>query len=69
MNARTGGSIRTVALPGLGASTGRVPAPMCAYLMRVAYDLFAFGQFADFAEARKALEAELWQRMQRAGAA
>lgn len=69
MNARRPGSIRSVALPGLGACTGRVPVKMCAYLMWIAYTLLCFRQFADFGEMRAALEQELWRRSERPGAA
>lgn len=55
-NERLPGSIRSVALPGLGANTGRVPAEICADLMWTGYDLFRERAFADFAEMRKALE-------------
>jgi O-acetyl-ADP-ribose deacetylase (regulator of RNase III) len=61
--------IHSVALPGLGACTGRVPVATCAYLMWVAYTLFEFEAFASFDEMRAALERELWKRMERAGAA
>ncbi|HWB76075.1 MAG TPA: macro domain-containing protein [Nannocystaceae bacterium] len=50
------GSIYSVALPGLGANTGKVPVSICADLMWTAYDLFRGRQFADFGEMRKALE-------------
>jgi O-acetyl-ADP-ribose deacetylase (regulator of RNase III) len=58
-NTREPGSIRSVALPGLGAATGRVPAEICADLMWTAYDLFREHAFDDFAQVRKALEAIL----------
>jgi O-acetyl-ADP-ribose deacetylase (regulator of RNase III) len=58
-NARQPGSIRSVALPGLGANTGRVPVEICADLMWTAYDLFRRQEFTDFGEMRKALELEL----------
>jgi O-acetyl-ADP-ribose deacetylase (regulator of RNase III) len=58
-NARQPGSIRSVALPGLGANTGRVPVEICADLMWTAYDLFRRQEFTDFGEMRKALEEEL----------
>jgi O-acetyl-ADP-ribose deacetylase (regulator of RNase III) len=58
-NARQPGSIRAVALPGLGANTGRVPVEICADLMWTAYDLFRRQEFTDFGEMRKALEQEL----------
>lgn len=52
-------SIRSVALPGLGANTGRVPVEICADLMWTAYNLFRDRSFQDYAEMRKALEDEL----------
>ena len=58
-NAELGGSIRSVALPGLGANTGKVPVEICADLMWTAYDLFRREEFRDFADMREALEAEL----------
>ncbi|MBX3192491.1 MAG: macro domain-containing protein [Labilithrix sp.] len=58
-NAVTPGSIRSVALPGLGANTGKVPAEICADLMWTAYNLFREKEFTDFGELRKALEEEL----------
>jgi O-acetyl-ADP-ribose deacetylase (regulator of RNase III) len=68
VNARTPSAIGSVALPGLGASTGQVPPETCAYLMWIAYELFRFREFADFAEVRRALESEIW-RLERSGAA
>jgi O-acetyl-ADP-ribose deacetylase (regulator of RNase III) len=58
-NARVPGSIRSVALPGLGANTGKVPVEICADLMWSAYNLFREKEFTDFGELRKALEEEL----------
>lgn len=58
-NTREPGTIRSVAMPGLGAATGRVPAEICADLMWTAYDLFREHAFDDFAHVRKALEAIL----------
>src|ERR1044071_8573824 len=58
-NARQPGSIRSVALPGLGAQTGRVPVEICADLMWTAYSMFRQHEFSDFGEMRKALESEL----------
>jgi O-acetyl-ADP-ribose deacetylase (regulator of RNase III) len=55
-NTEEPGSIRSVALPGLGAQTGRVPAEICADLMWTAYDLFREHAFRDFAQMRMALE-------------
>ncbi|MFC1609372.1 macro domain-containing protein [Myxococcota bacterium] len=53
------GSIRSVALPGLGANTGRVPVEICADLMWSGFSLFRRRSFETFEEMRKALEAEL----------
>ncbi len=58
-NAKLPGSIRSVALPGLGAATGRTPVEICADLMWTAYNLFRDAAFKDFASMRAALEAEL----------
>jgi len=58
-NAKEPGSIRSVALPGLGANTGRVPVEICADLMWTAYNLYLEQAFDDFGEMRKALEAQL----------
>ncbi len=55
-NTEEPGSIRSVALPGLGAQTGRVPAEICADLMWTAYDLFREHAFRDFQQMRMALE-------------
>ncbi len=58
-NAREPGSVRSVALPGLGANTGQVPVEICADLMWTAYHLFREREFTDFGEMRKALEEQL----------
>lgn len=58
-NAKEPNSIQSVALPGLGANTGRVPAEICADLMWTAYNMFREHVFTDFKEMRKALEEEL----------
>jgi len=58
-NSREPGSIRSVALPGLGANTGKVPPEICADLMWTAYNLFRENVFADFATMRAALEEQL----------
>jgi O-acetyl-ADP-ribose deacetylase (regulator of RNase III)/predicted DNA-binding WGR domain protein len=58
-NSRLPGSIRAIALPGLGANTGKVPVEICADLMWTAYNLFREHEFTDFGEMRKALEAQL----------
>lgn len=53
------GSIRSLALPGLGANTGQVPVEICADLMWTAYSLLREQSFASFAELRPALEQQL----------
>jgi O-acetyl-ADP-ribose deacetylase (regulator of RNase III) len=58
-NAREPGSIGSVALPGLGANTGRVPVEICADLMWTGYNLFRRRAFDDFVAMRAALEEEL----------
>ncbi len=58
-NMQEPGSIDSVALPGLGANTGRVPAEICADLMWSGYNLFRRRAFDGFAQMRAALEAEL----------
>ncbi|OGQ18323.1 MAG: hypothetical protein A2138_01400 [Deltaproteobacteria bacterium RBG_16_71_12] len=58
-NAEHGGQIRSIALPGLGAATGRTPVEICADLMWTAYNLFREKEFTDYAEMRAALEAIL----------
>jgi hypothetical protein len=58
-NAREPGSIRSVALPGLGANTGQVPVEICADLMWSGYDLFRRQEFADFTAMRAALQEKL----------
>lgn len=58
-NALAPGSIGSIALPGLGANTGRVPVEICADLMWTGYNLFRRRAFDDFAAMRAALEEEL----------
>jgi O-acetyl-ADP-ribose deacetylase (regulator of RNase III) len=58
-NAKEPGSIRSVALPGLGANTGKVPVEICADLMWTGYSLFRKQEFHDFDELRLALEDQL----------
>lgn len=53
------GSIRSIAIPGLGASTGRVPPGSCAGQMRLAYDLLRARRFDDFEHMQDALRATL----------
>ena len=48
--------IRSIALPGLGAATGRTPVEVCADLMWTAYNLFREKEFSTYAEMRAALE-------------
>jgi O-acetyl-ADP-ribose deacetylase (regulator of RNase III) len=55
-NAAAPGSIRSVALPGLGANTGKVPVEICADLMWTAYHLFREREFDDFGAMRLALQ-------------
>jgi O-acetyl-ADP-ribose deacetylase (regulator of RNase III) len=55
-NTEHGGQIRSLALPGLGAATGRTPVEICADLMWTAYNLFREKEFATFAEMRSGLE-------------
>lgn len=56
---RAPGTVGSVALPGLGANTGRVPAEICADLMWTAYDILKNHPLRSFAETRAALEAAL----------
>jgi O-acetyl-ADP-ribose deacetylase (regulator of RNase III) len=58
-NARQARSITSVALPGLGANTGKVPVEICADLMWTGYNLFRAQQFTDFLDMRSALEEQL----------
>lgn len=58
-NDREPGSVLSLALPGLGANTGRVPVEICADLMWTAYNLMREHVFADFPTMRAALEAHL----------
>ena len=53
------GSVRTVAMAGLGAGTGRVPFTVCAELMWAAWHLFEHHAFEGFDDMRAALEHEL----------
>lgn len=55
-NAFQPGSIDSVALPGLGANTGKVPAEICADLMWTAYNLFRGAPYPDFVSMRVGLE-------------
>ncbi|MFE5768554.1 ADP-ribosyltransferase domain-containing protein [Streptomyces sp. NPDC056485] len=58
-NRKAPGSIRSVALVGMGAQTGRVPARMCANLMWTGYTLFQDHWFEDDDELRATITAQL----------
>ncbi|GAA4599265.1 O-acetyl-ADP-ribose deacetylase (regulator of RNase III) [Actinoplanes octamycinicus] len=58
-NAEAPGSITSVALVGMGAATGRVPAQVCANLMWAGYTLFQDYSFDDYAELRATVAAQL----------
>ncbi|HEY3503765.1 MAG TPA: macro domain-containing protein [Actinocatenispora sp.] len=58
-NERVPGSISSVALVGLGASTGRVPAQVCANLMWTGYTLFQDYYFRSDDELRATIRAQL----------
>jgi hypothetical protein len=53
------GSVHSIAFPGLGANTGRVPVKIVADLMWTAIDLFRDHTFGGIREVRMALENEL----------
>ncbi|SEL45801.1 macro domain-containing protein [Nonomuraea pusilla] len=53
------GSITSVALVGMGAATGRVPARVCANLMWSGYTLFKEHRFSDYDALRKTIAAQL----------
>jgi O-acetyl-ADP-ribose deacetylase (regulator of RNase III) len=58
-NAAEPDAIRTIAVPGLGASTGRVPPDECARQMFAAYEVMRDHAFEDFDDMRAALLGEL----------
>ncbi|MFJ8858199.1 macro domain-containing protein [Streptomyces sp. NPDC102451] len=58
-NSEAPGSIRSVALVGMGARTGRVPARVCANLMWTGYTLFNDHSFEDFDDLRSTIVAQL----------
>ncbi|GHF28309.1 hypothetical protein GCM10010218_06770 [Streptomyces mashuensis] len=58
-NERAPGSIRSVALVGMGARTGRVPARVCANLMWTGWTLFQDHRFEDDDELRSTILAQL----------
>ncbi|MER7416940.1 macro domain-containing protein [Micromonospora peucetia] len=58
-NERAPGSISSVALVGMGAATGRVPARVCANLMWTGYTLFNDYHFRDYDDLRNTICAQL----------
>jgi O-acetyl-ADP-ribose deacetylase (regulator of RNase III) len=58
-NAQAPGSITSVALVGMGARTGRVPARVCANLMWTGYTLFQDYSFEDYDDLRSTIVAQL----------
>ncbi|MDY3557774.1 macro domain-containing protein [Gemmata sp. JC673] len=58
-NAKEPGSIESLALPGLGAATGRVPPRVCANLMWTAFTLFSEYVFRDYDTLRTAVLSQL----------
>ncbi|MEU5536962.1 macro domain-containing protein [Streptomyces sp. NPDC020362] len=58
-NSEAPGSIRSVALVGMGARTGRVPARVCANLMWTGYTLFNDHHFEDYDDLRSTIVAQL----------
>ncbi|WP_031512085.1 macro domain-containing protein [Streptomyces sp. NRRL F-5123] len=58
-NALVPGSIGSVALVGMGARTGRVPARVCANLMWTGYTLFQDYTFEDYDDLRRTIVAQL----------
>ncbi|MGW5247027.1 macro domain-containing protein [Streptomyces sp. NPDC004129] len=58
-NKKAPGSIRSVALVGMGAQTGRVPARVCANLMWTGYTLFNDYSFEDYDDLRSTIVAQL----------
>lgn len=58
-NKKAPGSIRSVALVGMGARTGRVPARVCANLMWTGHTLFNDHSFEDYDDLRGTIVAQL----------
>jgi O-acetyl-ADP-ribose deacetylase (regulator of RNase III) len=58
-NRKAPGSIRSVALVGMGARTGRVPARVCANLMWTGHTLFQDHAFEDYDDLRATITAQL----------
>ncbi|MCN9243797.1 macro domain-containing protein [Streptomyces sp. RY43-2] len=58
-NKKAPGSIQSVALVGMGARTGRVPARVCANLMWTGHTLFHDYSFEDYDDLRRTIVAQL----------
>lgn len=58
-NKRTPVSIQSIAMPGLGAASGKVPVEICADLMWTAYSMLQEREFPDFFSLRQGLEERL----------
>lgn len=58
-NGESPGSIESVALVGMGAHTGRVPARVCANLMWTGHTLFNDHRFEDYDDLRATIVAQL----------
>ncbi|MEO3786026.1 macro domain-containing protein [Actinocorallia sp. B10E7] len=58
-NEESAGGIESVALVGMGAATGRVPARVCANLMWAGYTLFNDYRFRDYDDLRRTICAQL----------
>ncbi|GAA0708058.1 macro domain-containing protein [Dactylosporangium roseum] len=58
-NSREPGSIRSVALVGMGAATGKVPPQVCANLMWAGYTLFNDYSFHDYEDLRQTVTGQL----------
>ncbi|MFD9407440.1 macro domain-containing protein [Streptomyces sp. NPDC059989] len=58
-NEEVPGSVRSVALVGMGARTGGVPARVCANLMWTGYTLFTDHHFEDYDDLRSTIVAQL----------
>jgi O-acetyl-ADP-ribose deacetylase (regulator of RNase III) len=58
-NERQPGSIESVALVGMGAATGRVPAQVCANLMWAGYTLFNDYSFRDYDDLQRTIREQL----------
>jgi O-acetyl-ADP-ribose deacetylase (regulator of RNase III) len=58
-NERQSDSIKSVAIPGLGVGTGRVPVGVCASLMWTGYALFKDHEFNDFESMQDAVREQV----------